>query len=300
MPRKAKDVNVLDSELIENVEKTTKEKVVKEKVDNTKKSIKKTTETKTTKDKNTHKSTTKKIKETTSKTTKTKKVTSTKLTEEKSKLKEKSKAKTSISKTHKRTIKPTVEVLEYYDLPYRYNETVVKLLAQTPTSLFVYWDISDADKENYIKEYGEYFFNNTKPVLLVTNETMNYSFEVDINDFANCWYLHVNDSKCIYKITLGRRPINQYIEIPNNYLYITDSNSLESPNNHILIDSLSHSVFFKNVKNDTVIEKEINSFSFMQRIGKLYNIYNLYQELYGDEDIIDLDNPSSGNPTSRF
>ena len=44
-------------------------------------------------------------------------------------------------------------VIEYYDLPYRYNKTMVKVLAQTPTTLFVYWDISDEDKANYVKQY---------------------------------------------------------------------------------------------------------------------------------------------------
>ena len=41
---------------------------------------------------------------------------------------------------------------------------------------------------------------------------MNYTFEVEINDFANCWYLHVNDAKCSYKIELGRKYKN-YKEI---------------------------------------------------------------------------------------
>ena len=48
-------------------------------------------------------------------------------------------------------------LLEYYDLPYRYNETVVKILAQTPKRLFVYWDIADSDREKYIKTFGEDF-----------------------------------------------------------------------------------------------------------------------------------------------
>ena len=46
-------------------------------------------------------------------------------------------------------------IVEYYDLPYRYNQTVVKVLAQTPTNLFIYWDISDEDREQYVKEYLE-------------------------------------------------------------------------------------------------------------------------------------------------
>ena len=31
---------------------------------------------------------------------------------------------------------------------------------------------------------------------------MHYAFEVEINDFANSWYLHVNDANCDYKIEL--------------------------------------------------------------------------------------------------
>ena len=69
-----------------------------------------------------------------------------------------------------------INILEYYDLPYRYNQTVVKVLAQTPTTLFIYWDISDEDRNNFVKQYGENFFNDTKPVLIIHNKTMNYSF----------------------------------------------------------------------------------------------------------------------------
>ena len=75
-------------------------------------------------------------------------------------------------------IKPIVEVVEYYDLPYRYNETLVKILYQTPNTLFVYWDISDTDRENYIKQYGDNFFNITRPVLIIHNDTKNYIFFV--------------------------------------------------------------------------------------------------------------------------
>ena len=77
--------------------------------------------------------------------------------------------KTTVSK--KSTTKK-VDVLEYYDLPYRYNQTTVKVLAQTPTTLFIYWDISDKDRENYQKQYGDNFFEVTKPVLIVYNDTL--------------------------------------------------------------------------------------------------------------------------------
>ena len=211
-------------------------------------------------------------------------------------------------------------------MPYRYNQTVVKLLAQTPTNLFVYWDISDADIENFKKQYGYDFFEKTRPVLIVHNDTMNYSFEVEINDFANCWYLHVNDSNCDYRIELGRKPIVGYVQswqpseedlqnensdinkypskpIDRDYFYITTSNQLESPNDHILFNkhSAPQSIQIRNVKTNQEYSKPISALSLKNNMHKIYNIYDLYKELYKEEnveDIFDLTNPSSGNPSS--
>ena len=82
--------------------------------------------------------------------------------------------------TKKATTKKTskkIDIVEYYDLPYRYNQTIVKVLAQTPNNLFIYWDISDEDREKYKKQFGENFFETTKPVLRIFNDTMNYSWQ---------------------------------------------------------------------------------------------------------------------------
>lgn len=213
-----------------------------------------------------------------------------------------SKKATSPKKTTKNIKK--AEILEYYDLPYRYNETTVKVLAQTPNTLFVYWDISDDDKKSYIEKYGEYFFNNTKPVLVVHNKTNNSTFEVDINDFANSWYLHVVDGDCDYQIDLGRRPINNYVSIENDYLYVTSSNEMETPNDHILFDHLNNNIYFKNVKTNTTSKKDIANLSLLKKISKISDIKDFYQALYPEEMInferLDLSNPSSRNPTSSF
>lgn len=178
------------------------------------------------------------------------------------------------------------EVAEYYDLPYHYNKTVVKVLSQTPTTLFVYWDISDEDKEKYIEEYGEFFFNDTKPVLVVHNNTKNYSFEVDINDFANSWYIHVLDSDCDYSVELGRRPINEYAKSPD-FLQISNSNDMKAPNDHILFDSLNNNVYFRNVKTNVTNKKDI-SLSSLSRVSKIYNVKDFYENMYKDE-YIDFD-----------
>lgn len=184
-------------------------------------------------------------------------------------------------------------IIEYYDLPYRYNQTTVIILYQTPTTLFIYWDIADQDREKYINQFGEDFFKNTKPVLVIHNETMNYSFEIDINDYANSWYIHIDDSNCKYIVEFGRRPINNNINIENNYLYITSSNKIETPNNHVLFDKEQKMVYFKNVKTNATTSKNISNLKLITNAGKIYNIHNLYKELYQDENIDDLNNPSS-------
>lgn len=218
----------------------------------------------------------------------------------------KSSTKKATTSTKKRTSTkaPKIDVLEYYDLPYRYNQTVVKILAQTPNTLFVYWDISDEDRNKYKAQFGENVFETTRPVLVVHNDTKNYAFEVPINDFANSWYLHLNDTKCTYTIELGRRPITNQVSIPNNYLYVSSSNHLETPNDHILFEKSCGSVFFKDVHTNEVTKKDISTLSFMKRIGKIYNIYELYQTIYQKEDLEEfkefLNNPSSNNPTSTF
>ncbi len=178
--------------------------------------------------------------------------------------------------------------LEYYDLPYSYNQTIVKVLAQTPSILFVYWDISNADIDILKKNYGENFLNNTRPFLIVKNESMNYSFEVEVNDYANSWYLHINDSNCKYSIELIRKFVNSN----NPYVSITSSNKMDAPNDHILFDNINRTIFFKNTKTNHFENKDIGSLVFMNKIN---HIYNLYSEMYKNEILEDKVN---GTPNS--
>jgi len=230
----------------------------------------------------------------TKKTTKTK---STKAVSTNKKSPSKSAKKTTTKKSSvKRTTKKVAvknEVLEYYDLPYRYKQTVVKILAQTPNTLFVYWDISDTDRNRYIEEFGRDFFNDTIPVLIIHNKTKNYSFEIEINDFANSWYFNVNDTSCEYEVEYGRRSKSPTINIPNNYLQIVSSNKIESPNDHILFEENQKTVFFRNVKTNTSYSKDIVNLNFMHKIGKIYNIYDVYKKIYKDENLNEIQNPSS-------
>ena len=291
MPRRTKEQIELDNKEKEVKKAKTTKSTTKKTTNTGKTAVKKTTRTKAT--------TTKKkepVKKSTSKKETTKKSSST------TKRVTKKTSSTKKTTTRKKAVKKQEKVVpvEYYDLPYRYNQTVVKVLAQTPSTLFIYWDMSDEDRKNYEKHYGEDFFNNTKPVLIVHNDTLGYSFEVEINDFANSWYLHVADSKCDYRIELGRRPIVKTEKLKDDYIYVTTSNEMQAPNDRILFNKEQKMVYFRNIKTGTVTEKPINTLSFITNMGKIYDIYDLYREIYKDEnveDIYDLKNPSS-HPSS--
>ena len=304
MPRRTKEQ--IESENKEkeakNVKKTTaKEATTTKKVAKSKeeKPAKKATRTTTKKTATTAKKTSTASKKTTTKKATTARKTTTKKATTKTTAKKSTARKTT---TRKKAVKKQVKIepVEYYDLPYRYNQTVVKVLAQTPTTLFIYWDISDSDRKKYEEEFGEDFFQNSKPVLIVYNDTLGYKFEVEINDFANSWYLHVADSKCDYRIELGRRPIVKNEKLKDDYIYVATSNEMESPNDRILFNKEQKMVYFRNVKTGAVTEKPINTLSFITNMGKIYDIYDLYKEIYQNEDvenIYDLRNPSS-HPSS--
>ena len=208
--------------------------------------------------------------------------------------------KNTSSKTRTSTKKSTLSVkpiTEYYDLPYRYNQTIVKVLAQTPTVLFVYWDISDEDREKFASNFGNNFFETTKPVLVVHNKTKNYTFEIEINDFANSWYIRTQEPDCDYVIELGRRPISNR----NEYIYISSSNDIISPNNHVLFEKTNfNNIKFTNVKNNNVSYKNFGSLTFINNIRKIYSkpaVFSLEEFLtevnMNTNNKFKLDNPSS-------
>ena len=95
--------------------------------------------------------------------------------------------------------------------------------------------------------------------------------------------MHINDSKCDYAIELGRRPVSVEAgnKIKEDYIYVTASNIIESPNDRILFNIDEQKVYYRNVKSNVSTTRRI---SFMNSMGKIYNIYELYDALYKNED----------------
>lgn len=312
MPRKAKEnatkINVEKDKIKHkneiNIETSSKVKVSKKSDTSSKKVTDKTSKEKVKSKSNVkesiRKTTTKSKKSTNKKSSSVKSLSNLKSTSLTTKPRNKSKKVNKVkdeklSNSTNNTDKPVV--LEYYDLPYKYNKTVVKALAQNPNTLFVYWEISDEDRNDFIKKYGKDFFNITKPVLIVHNITDKYSFEINIDDFANNWYIHVNDSKCQYSIELGRRFKESNDIVNEDYLYITSSNMIESPNDHVLFFKDTNEVYFKNIHTNKYTTKVLRPFI-------LNNIKSIYKKLKLSEqenlNRFDFNNPSSQNPTSSF
>lgn len=235
-----------------------------------------------------------KTKSTTKKIETTKKAATTKTS--KSKTNSKSTAKTATKKnTSKKaatkkvsTKKSVANIIEYYDLPDTYNQTTVKLLFQTPKKLFVYWEISENDKKKYLEDNGKDFFETTTPFLVVKNKTKNYSFEVEVNDFANSWYFDVPDSNCEYEVELIRKHKETNVTTP-----ITSSNELEVPNNTILFEQDRKEIFFKNVKTNDVVSKSVVNLQFINHLGNAYNANSFYKKFYRNEDLMQISNPTS-------
>ena len=254
--------------------------------------VKKDTDTKTVAKKTaTKKATTSK---TTAKKSTTKKPTTKTTTTKKSTNKKTTAKKESVKKVVK---KDFVDIPEYYDLPYRYNKTIVRVLAQNPNTLFVYWDINDKDREMFQLQYGEDFFYKTQPVLIIHNLTEHYTYEIQIDDFANNWYVHVNDSKCKYIAELGRKPIDQIDEVAVGYVSVYFSNEIETPNDHVLFYNNNQVVNFKNIKTNKITQRIIKlNDIFKRQLRELYKNYNLTEE----ENYFDFQNPSSQNPSSTF
>lgn len=258
-------------------ENTKKEKTKKDDVSKAKATTKKTSKKSTTQK-------TAKKEVAVKKTTAKKKATSTKTTSKSSATKK----ATSSRKSNVRTKKVAQNIIEYYDLPNTYNQTTVKLLFQTPKKLFVYWEISEADKQKYFDENGKDFFETTTPFLVVKNKSKNYSFEVEINDFANSWYFDVPDSNCDYEVELIRKHKKTQAST-----LITTSNKMEVPNNRILFEQNRKEIFFKNVKTNDIVSKSVVNLQFINHLGNVCNANSFYRKFYLEEDLLQITNPTS-------
>ena len=112
---------------------------------------------------------------------------------------------------------------EYYELPNKYNQTTIRLLVQSPTRMFVYWEVSDETIKMFSSHNIDYA--NCTPVLKITNITKNYSYMIPVDPYANNYYIEVEDSGCDYTVELGRL-------VKKDFVNIYTSNKATVPTSH--------------------------------------------------------------------
>lgn len=164
-------------------------------------------------------------------------------------------------------------ISEYYELPTKYNETIVRLLVQSPTRMYAYWEVSDVAIKNFNNQKIDY--NSSTPVLKITNLTMNYSYEVNIDPFATNYYIDVKDVNCNYKVELGRRCNNKYIGI-------YESNQVKIPRSAPVFQKESEEIIYKNYIRLEQTEKF--TIYYKQREFNAKNKQEYYGLTFGTED----------------
>ena len=181
-------------------------------------------------------------------------------------------------------------ISEYYEIPQKYNETIIKVLAQNPNKLFVYWEIADKDIKKYLDEYGDIFYELTYPILILENKKNGNSSEIIIDGFANSWYIDIIDDSSTYNVTYARKVSHNIVNLINNnilnvgeIIHFAKSNNIVSTNGHILYNN-SNNVVFKNIKTNTTYT--IPLANILQSSKKIYNnIANLKEEILDNEHI---------------
>lgn len=135
---------------------------------------------------------------------------------------------------------------EYYELPSKYNKTVVRLLVQSPTRMFVFWEVSDESIKNFNAHNAKY--SDSVPILKIKNMTMNYSYDMEIDPFTNNYYIEVKDPDCVYEVELGRK-------YKNDFINIYTSNTAKIPRSSPVPIGLSEEVIYRNCIRLTTTEK---------------------------------------------
>ncbi|MEG6616483.1 DUF4912 domain-containing protein [Peptococcaceae bacterium 1198_IL3148] len=98
------------------------------------------------------------------------------------------------------------------ELPHIYNHDTLVLMARDPNWLYAYWEITATKQQQFVQQYGS--SANYQPVLRVYDISNIDNFDgtnahhyqdVEINDYANNWYLKVDGPARTYCVDYGYR-----------------------------------------------------------------------------------------------
>lgn len=119
---------------------------------------------------------------------------------------------------------------EHEELPSRYGDTRIVLMARDPYWIFAYWEITD-DHRMQVEREASASWNDMKKVLRVYDVTgkdfnglnANRHFDIDINADANNWYINVGAPDRTWCVDLG------VITSSGKFILIARSNVVSTP-----------------------------------------------------------------------
>lgn len=97
------------------------------------------------------------------------------------------------------------------DIPDSYDDTYMRAMPRDPEWLFVYWELSESFRNSLKDKMGETAFNTAKKILRLYDVTdsdnhgstdKSYT-DIEINDYANNWYVHVPEPGRTYIVECG-------------------------------------------------------------------------------------------------
>lgn len=122
---------------------------------------------------------------------------------------------------------------EISELPWRYSDDKITIMARDPETVFTYWDISKEKQTSLAHTYGAKW-HEAKPILRVheiSEETpdkpASHYWDIDVDERAGTWYLNQVNPGQTYYVELGR--------IIDETLFVTiaSSNYTQTPRNSL-------------------------------------------------------------------
>lgn len=108
------------------------------------------------------------------------------------------------------------------ELPRRYGEDRLVLLARDPHWLFAYWEVSATKQEEFQARYGPEAWRTSRPVLRLYDVTgikfegynANSYVDIPISEEADNWYLEVGQPNRTFCVDLGRLlPTGEFVTL---------------------------------------------------------------------------------------
>lgn len=183
-----------------------------------------------------------------------------------------------------------IQKSEYYELPSEYGKTFVRLLVQSPTRIYAYWEVSNKTIQELEKLKNNY--SDSVPVLKIKNNTMDYSYDIQIDPFTNNYYIEIKDPDCEYQVELGR--ISR-----NNFVNLSTSNLVKVPRNAPVQASYLEEVIYRNYIRLDISDKF--TIYYKKRTYDLKGKSQDYSELaFGDDTANTMNNIGSMDNVSSF